>query len=142
MQTFCDVTYWLIVFLIVAAFANKAELVLGLLLWSWAWGSVHKCAGSCMWAGQTLWVSPASSWSSHGPPRCLSGLKWFIYQFTQSTDEALLAEMRCEGTVVNIYLQVKLPWWMPTLLSVLGRVQALCSALPLVLQAADKRSDE
>lgn len=35
-------TGWLIVLLIVAAFANQAELVLGLLLWRWAGGSVHQ----------------------------------------------------------------------------------------------------
>lgn len=41
MQTINDVTYWLIIFLKVAAFANQAELVLGFLLWSRAGGSIH-----------------------------------------------------------------------------------------------------
>lgn len=66
-------TGWLVDFLIATASANQAELVLRLFLWRWAGGSVHKCAGPCVGSGQTLRVSPTSSWSSHGPPRRLSG---------------------------------------------------------------------
>lgn len=68
-------TYWLIIFLIVAALAHKAELVLGVLLWSGAGGSVHQCAGPRVGSGQTLRVSSKSHWSSRGAPRSLSGLK-------------------------------------------------------------------
>lgn len=77
MQTVCDVTYWFIIFFIVAAFANQAELVLGLFLRGWAGGSVHQRAGPRVGSGQTLRVSPTSSWSSRRASRCLSGLRRF-----------------------------------------------------------------
>lgn len=70
-------TYWLVVFLKVAAFANQAELVLGLLLWSRAGRSVHQRAGPCVGSGRTRRVSPTSSRSSHGPPWCLTRLQKF-----------------------------------------------------------------
>lgn len=62
----------LIIFFIVAAFANKAELVFRLLLWSRAWGSVHQCTGSSVRSGQTFRVFPTTSWSASVPPGCLS----------------------------------------------------------------------
>lgn len=60
-------------FLIVATFANQAELVVKLFLWRWARRSIHQGAGPCVGPRRTLWVSPAGSRGSHGPPRCLSG---------------------------------------------------------------------
>lgn len=77
METVCGRTYWLVNVLIVVAFANQAKLILRLLLRSWAGGSVHQSAGSCMRARQTLWVSPVSSWGCYRPSRCLSGLYRF-----------------------------------------------------------------
>lgn len=100
-RLFRDLTYWLIIFLIVAAFAHQAELVLGLFFWSWAGGSVHQCAGPCVGSGGTLRVSPTrlcagsggtlrvspiSSWSSHGPPRCLSRLEKLVPMVPVNTE--------------------------------------------------------
>ncbi len=104
MQPSCDMTYWLIIFLIVAAFANQVELVLRLLLWRRAGGSVHQRAGPRVGSRRALRVSPKSSWSSRGPPRCLSRLKRFKrYQLIQSTDQA-----PC-GQIQRLHLQDELP---------------------------------
>lgn len=64
-------TYWLIIFFIVAAFAHQAVLVLRLFLWSWAGGSLHHGAGPSVRPGCTCRVPPAGSRSSRGLPRCL-----------------------------------------------------------------------
>lgn len=66
--------YWLIIFLIAAALADQAELVLRLFLWSWAGGSLHPGAGACVRPGCTCRVPPEGSRSSRGLPRCLAWL--------------------------------------------------------------------
>lgn len=91
-RTICGMTYWLIIFLVVAASANQAELVLFLLLLllrGRAGGPVHQRAGSCVGSWRALWVSPASSWGSPGSPRCLSGLESSTLVKTQSSRMAL-----------------------------------------------------
>lgn len=67
-------TYWLIILLIAAAFADQAVLVLRLFLWSWAGGALHQGAGACVRPGRTFRVPPAGSRSSRGLPRCLAWL--------------------------------------------------------------------
>lgn len=92
-------TYWLIIFLVVAAFADQAELVLGLLLWSWAGRSLHQGARPCVRPGCTPWVPPEGSWSSRGLPRRLA---WLFqgYQLVQ-TNTACAIKKKTKQTHVD-----------------------------------------
>lgn len=83
---FNHLTYWLIIFLIVAAFADQVELVLRLFLWSWAGGSLHQGAGPCVRPGGT-WRGPPAG--SRGLPRCLAWLLiWYQLLWLYSTRAA------------------------------------------------------
>lgn len=106
-NAFNHVTYWLIIFLIVAAFADQAELVLRLFLWSWAGGSLHQGAGPCVRPGGT-WRGPPAG--SRGLPRCLAWLLiWYQLLWIYSTRAAKNKLYFCiKGTVVDADTAIRL----------------------------------
>lgn len=106
-RAFNHLTYRLIIFLIVAAFADQAELVLRLFLWSRAGGSLHQGAGPCVRPGGT-WRGPPTG--SRGLPRCLAWLLiWYQLLWIYSTCAAKNKLYFCiKGTVVDADTAIRL----------------------------------